>query len=147
MSAYIPVGILLLLVIGFVFGSLVASKFLAVKKPTLAKEESYECGIVSNQPISKHIPVKFYVVAIAFIILDIEIIFIYPYTTIMAGDNAQALNTYGLLLLGFFTMSLLIPFAYLISSKALDWAGRSEITEPIKSEIFKAQSLQEVLNK
>lgn len=148
MNEYLPVVILLVLVLLFVFGSLIASKMLAPSKPTRAKMQSYECGIVSNQPLAKHIPVKFYIIAIAFIVLDIEIIFIYPYTTVMSGKSG--LNGYGLLVMAFFTLSLLVPFAYLLSVKALDWAGKSAVMDNIqqqemrKSKILRAQSLDDI---
>ena len=72
-----------------------ASTFLGPKRPTSAKEAPYECGIVPESEPAERFPVKFYLVAMAFIVLDVEIIFLYPFTTVFRG-----LGAYGLVAMG-----------------------------------------------
>src|SRR5215218_7965058 len=55
-------------------------------------------------------------VAMAFIVLDVEIVFLYPFTTVF-----RALGSYGLITMGVFLLVLLVPFAYLLSTGALEW--------------------------
>jgi NADH-quinone oxidoreductase subunit A len=115
-SAYLPILSMIVLVLIFVSASFFASKLLTTKRPTKAKTAPYECGIVSEDEPVERFPVRFYLVAIAFIVLDVEIIFLYPFSTIF-----EELGAYGLALMGTFLLVLLVPFAYLLSVGALDW--------------------------
>src|SRR5262245_58227137 len=78
-SQYLPV--LMLMVLAIIFGALsfVASRILAPRRPSKAKSAPYECGIVPSREPPERFPVGFYVVAMLFIMFDIEIIFLYPY--------------------------------------------------------------------
>ena len=116
MHDYLPILAMIVLVVLFVLVSFVASTLLAPKRPTSAKQAPYECGIVPEYEPAERFPVKFYLVAMAFIVLDVEIIFLYPFTTVFRG-----LAAYGLLVMGIFLLVLLVPFAYLLSTGALDW--------------------------
>ena len=69
---------MIVLVVLFAAVSFVASTLLGPKRPTSAKEAPYECGIVPEYEPAERFPVKFYLVAMAFIVLDVEIIFLYP---------------------------------------------------------------------
>jgi len=117
---------MILLVLLFAALSFVASRLLGPRRPTSAKEAPYECGIVPETEPVERFPVKFYLVAMAFIILDVEIIFLYPFTTVM-----RELSVDGLILMGVFVVVLLVPFAYLLSTGALEWG-------PIKTVISRA---------
>src|SRR5215471_16881686 len=107
---------MIVLVLLFAFLSFVASTFLGPKRPTAAKEAPYESGIVPETAPAERFPVKFYLVAMAFIVLDVEIVFLYPFTTVI-----RRLGAFGLLAMGTFLIVLLVPFAYLLSTGALDW--------------------------
>src|SRR5215510_5443362 len=107
---------MIVLVVLFVLLSFVASRLLGPRRPTSAKETPYECGIVPEYEPAERFPVKFYLVAMAFIVLDVEIIFLYPFATVM-----RDLSVDGLILMGVFLLVLLVPFAYLLSTGALEW--------------------------
>ena len=79
MGQYLPV--IALMILGILFGvlSFIASRLLAPRRPSVAKEAPYECGIVPSREPPERFPVSFYIVAMLFIMFDIEIIFIYPY--------------------------------------------------------------------
>jgi NADH-quinone oxidoreductase subunit A len=115
-SAYLPILTMIILVLLFAALSFIASTLLGPKRPTSAKEAPYECGIVPESEPAERFPVKFYLVAMAFIVLDVEIIFLYPFTTVM-----RDLSVNGLILMGVFLLVLLVPFAYLLSTGALEW--------------------------
>ncbi|NDI16282.1 MAG: NADH-ubiquinone/plastoquinone oxidoreductase chain 3, partial [Actinobacteria bacterium] len=79
MGQYLPIVVLTALAVVFGVLSLVASKLLAPKRPNTAKDAPYECGIVPSRESPERFPVSFYIVAMLFIMFDIEIIFAYPY--------------------------------------------------------------------
>jgi NADH-quinone oxidoreductase subunit A len=116
MAQYLPLLAMLILASLFAGLSFVASKLMAPKKPTLAKEAPYECGIVPDGEGVSRFPVQFYLVAMIFIIFDIEIIFIYPWAVIY-----RALGTYGLWEMLLFAAAVFVSFVYLIGNGALDW--------------------------
>jgi NADH-quinone oxidoreductase subunit A len=130
---YLPILCMIVLVVLFVSVSFVASTFLAPKRPTSAKEAPYECGIVPEYELAERFPVKFYLVAMAFIVLDVEIIFLYPFTTIFRG-----LAAYGLIAMGVFLLILLVPFAYLLSTGALDWGPVKQVTARVGATVLRA---------
>ena len=116
-SQYLP--IVVLLVLGFLFAalSLVASRLLAPRKrPTMAKVAPYECGIVPDREPPQRFPVRFYLVAMIFIIFDIEIVFLYPWAVVY-----RQLRTFGLVEVIVFAGVVFVSFLYLVSNGALDW--------------------------
>lgn len=116
MGQYLP--ILALLVLAVVFGafSFVASRLLQPRLPTEAKLGPYECGIVPSRENPQRFPVRFFLVAMIFIVFDIEIIFLFPYATAY-----EALGVFGLVAILIFAVALFESFLYLIGNGALDW--------------------------
>jgi NADH-quinone oxidoreductase subunit A len=116
LTSYLP--IFLMIVLGGLFAALsfVASSLLAPKRPNAAKEAPYECGIVPTHEPSHRFPVRFYLIAMIFIIFDIEIIFLFPWA-IVFGD----LGAFGLIEILVFSAAVFISLVYLISNGALDW--------------------------
>jgi len=116
MSQYLPIVILMLL--GIVFGvlSLLASKLLGPRRPSAAKEAPYECGIVPSREPPERFPVSFYIVAMLFIMFDIEIIFVYPY----AVSQGQ-LGAYAFWAILIFSVVFFLTFVYEVARGGLDW--------------------------
>ena len=81
MSQYLP--LVLLAGLAIVFGALsrTASRLLGPSLPTVAKDAPYECGIVPTQEPPQRFPVRFFLVAMIFIVFDIEIVFVFPWAT------------------------------------------------------------------
>jgi NADH-quinone oxidoreductase subunit A len=119
---YLPILALIILVCLFASLSFIASILLAPRRPTAAKEAPYECGIVPENEPAERFPVRFYLIAIAFIVLDVEIVFLYPFTTIMKN-----LGSFGLIAMGIFLIALIVPFGYLLSSGALAWGPAKQV--------------------
>ena len=83
LSGYFPTVLLVVLAAGFAIASLAASSLLRPKRPTPAKLSPYESGIVAERvPPDQRFPVKFYLVAMLFILFDIEAIFLYPWAVV-----------------------------------------------------------------
>ena len=116
MGQYLPIVILMLL--GIVFGilSLFASKLLGPKRPSAAKEAPYECGIVPSREPPERFPVSFYIVAMLFIMFDIEIIFVYPYAV-----SREGLGAYGFWAILMFSVVFFLTFVYEVARGGLDW--------------------------
>jgi NADH-quinone oxidoreductase subunit A len=115
-SQYLPVLALAVLAVLFAALSRVASQLLAPSATTIAKRSPYECGIVPGQETLERFPVRFYLIAMIFIVFDIEIIFLYPWAVIYRDLGAP-----GLVEILFFTVAVLVSFVYLLSHGALDW--------------------------
>ena len=132
MSDYLPILVMAALVVAFVMFSFIASQLLAPKRPNAAKQAPYECGIVPEQEPAERFPVKFYLVAMSFIVLDVEIVFLYPFSTVFRG-----LGLFGLVAMGTFVLVLLVPFAYLLSVGALDWGPVKEVVERLPGPVLR----------
>ena len=116
MGQYLPVIALTILAVLFALLSLVASRLLAPNRPNSAKEAPYECGIVPSREPPERFPVSFYVIAMLFIMFDIEIIFAYPYAI-----DRVALGTFGFLEMVAFSAVFFVAFVYMVARGALDW--------------------------
>ncbi|MGI8492720.1 MAG: NADH-quinone oxidoreductase subunit A [Acidimicrobiales bacterium] len=116
MEQYLPIVLLLVVAAGFAALSFLASKLLGPKRPTAAKEGPYESGIAPRIAPASRFPVRFYLVAMIFVIFDIEIIFLYPWAVIY-----RQLDKFGLAEMAAFAVVVFISFAYLVSNGALDW--------------------------
>jgi NADH-quinone oxidoreductase subunit A len=126
MAQYLPIVILAGLAIVFGVISLIMSHLLAPRRPSAAKEAPYECGIVPSREPPERFPVSFYVVAMLFIMFDIEIIFIYPYA-VARGD----LGTYGFWAILLFSVLFFLTFVYEVAG-GLDW-GPLKRSRPVST--------------
>ena len=116
MGQYLPIIALLVLAILFGALSFVASTVLAPKRPNAAKEAPYECGIVPGREPPQRFPVSFYIVAMLFIMFDIEIIFVYPFAV-----DRQFLGSFAFFEMLAFSTVFFITFVYVVARGALDW--------------------------
>jgi NADH-quinone oxidoreductase subunit A len=116
---YLPIAVMLVLAVGFVTVSLVASRFFRPDRPTPEKLDPYECGIVPEMEPSQRFPVKFYLVAMLFVIFDIEIIFLFAWATIWVD-----LGWYGVAAILIFTFFVMETLVYVWKRGALDWNVR-----------------------
>lgn len=116
LADYLPIGLMLLLAAGFVAVSLLVSRMFSPNRPTAEKLEPYECGIVPEVEPSQRFPVKFYLVAMLFVIFDVEIIFLFAWASIW-----DSLGWYGIAAMLLFTFFVLETLAYVWKRGALDW--------------------------
>jgi len=106
---------------------------LAPQRPHAAKQAPYECGIVPEQEPAERFPVKFYLVAMSFIVLDVEIVFLYPFSVVF-----RDLGGFGLVAMAVFVLVLLVPFAYLLSVGALEWGPMRRALERAPGPVLRA---------
>ncbi len=119
MGQYLPVVTLLVLAVIFAVVSRIASGLLAPRSPSPAKSAPYECGIVPSREPPERFPVRFYLVAMIFIVFDIEIVFLYPYAVIH-----RELGLFGLAEVALFAAVVFASFLFLISNGALSWGPK-----------------------
>ena len=121
LAQYIPVLMLLILAICFSFGMLIFSVVLGKKgKRTPIKDTPYECGMLPIGEGNTRLSVKFYLVAMLFILFDVEVVFLYPWAVIyreMLKENAA-------MILGSmmsFIAILFVGYLYALKKGAFDW--------------------------
>lgn len=130
MEQYLPVLVMVVLGVLFAGLSFVASGLLAPRVPTLAKRAPYECGIVPSREPPERFPVKFYLVAMIFIMFDVEIIFLFPWAVI-AGE----LGSPGFWAVLLFSVIFYVSFLYELAMGGLEWGPikRSVRADPARS--------------
>ena len=106
----------MLLAIGFVVGIIIASGKLGPQRSSEIKDKNFECGIESIGNARIPFSVKFFLIAILFVLFDIEVVFLYPWAV-----NFKELGLEGMVKMVLFMSLLLIGFFYIIKKKALDW--------------------------
>lgn len=124
MDQYLPLLGLLILGALFASGSFVASALLAPhKRPSDAKLAPYECGIVPEIEPPQRFPVRFYLVAMIFVIFDIEIVFMYPFAVVF-----RQLGSFGLIEVLVFSVVVFASLLFLVSEGALSWGPVKKLT-------------------
>ena len=116
MPSYAPILILGAAAFGFGVFTLVASYLLGRPRPTAAKSASYECGVPPIGNARERYPIKFYLVCMIFILLDVDAAFLYPWAL-----TFRELGVFGLVEMGVFMALLGGGFVYAWKSGALDW--------------------------
>lgn len=114
--SYLPILMQLILAVGFVVGTIIISGKLGPKRTSEVKDKNFECGIESVGNARIPFSVKYFLVAILFVLFDVEVIFLYPWAV-----NFKDLGIEGMLKMIIFMALLLVGFFYIIKKKALDW--------------------------
>jgi NADH-quinone oxidoreductase subunit A len=113
---YLPIFIMFTIAVGFAVVSLWLTHVLGPKRKTKVKLESFECGIETQGNARVPFSIKYFLVAILFVLFDIEVIFMYPWAA-----NFKELGMLGVIEVFSFIALLLVGFYYMISKKALNW--------------------------
>ncbi|WP_026712533.1 NADH-quinone oxidoreductase subunit A [Flavobacterium daejeonense] len=113
---YLPILMQALLAIGFVVATIIISGKLGPKRNSATKDKNFECGIESVGNARIPFSVKYFLVAILFVLFDVEVIFLYPWAI-----NFKELGMEGMLKMIVFMALLLVGFFYIIKKKALEW--------------------------
>jgi NADH-quinone oxidoreductase subunit A len=121
LKEYLPVLMLGLVALGFSFGTLVLSVvFGKLGRRSRIKDSAYECGMLPVGDGSSRLSVKFYLVAMLFILFDIEVVFLYPWAVVyknMLKENANLI--FGSMLS--FMAILFVGYIYALKKRAFDW--------------------------
>ena len=116
MTPYGPVAIYLAVAVAASLLFTVLPGLLARKKPNAVKSEAYECGVEPTSDVSGRFPVRFYLVAMLFVIFDVEAASFYPWAVQM-----HALRTYGLFEMVVFVAVLAVGYAYVWKRGGFQW--------------------------
>lgn len=116
LDIYLPILVVIGIAFAFALGSVVFSRLIGVKKPTELKLSPYECGMPLLQGAEQRFSVKFYIIAMLFILFDIECVFLYPWAVMF-----KRLGIFGFVEMGVFIIILLVGFIYVWKKGALEW--------------------------
>lgn len=117
MVQYLPIAIMLVIGIALPIIAFVLAKILAPAKPEPAKNEIYECGLESNGEVRERMQVRYYLIAVLFVVFDVETIFLFPWAV-----RYKALGLFGLIEMTIFIGILLLGYFYVLKKGALKWA-------------------------
>ena len=113
---YLPLLILIIIAFGFSGLAIGAPNLLGPRKSNSQKLEPYESGIIPFSDAKRRMPIKYYLIAMLFLLFDIEIVFTYPWAVVLHDLKIQAFTP----MLGFFVV-LVFGFIYIWRKGALEW--------------------------
>jgi NADH-quinone oxidoreductase subunit A len=113
---YFPILMQMLLAVGFVAMTIAVSAMLGPKRHSKNKDKNFECGIESVGNARIPFSVKYFLVAILFVLFDVEVIFLYPWAV-----NFRDMGMDGMIKMVIFMALLLIGFFYVMKKKGLEW--------------------------
>jgi NADH-quinone oxidoreductase subunit A len=116
LPSYVPVLILGVVAVGFAVFTVVVSQLLGRPRPTPVKRSTYECGVPAIGNARERFPVKFYLVCMIFILLDVDAAFLYPWALVY-----RSLGLFGFVEMAVFMTLLGGGFVYAWRVGALDW--------------------------
>ena len=119
MDSWFPIVLMLLMGTAFAAGGMLASQFVGPRNPSVEKSAPYECGVPPVGDARERQSVKFYLVAMIFLLFDIEVAFVYPWTMAL-----RDLGWVGLLQIVVFFSILLTGYIYVWRKGVLDWGSR-----------------------
>ena len=115
-EGYLPIFIFLLLCIAFPVATILAAKLIRPSSPTKIKLEAYECGIKAASDSRGRYTVRFYIIAILFVIFDVETIFLFPWAV-----RYKQLGWFGVSEIAVFLAILIVGYIWAYKKGALEW--------------------------
>jgi NADH-quinone oxidoreductase subunit A len=116
LAEYLPTLLFLFVATGIGIALIVIGNLIGPKRPTAEKLSPYECGFAAFEDSRMQFDIRYYLIAIQFIVFDLEIIFIVPWATVF-----RQLGVLGLIEMGIFVGMLLLGFIYVWKKGALEW--------------------------
>ena len=116
LADYLPIALMFVVALGFVVTTMVATHVLGPKRKTKTKLDAFECGIEPQGNARMPISIKYFLVAILFVLFDVEVIFMYPWAV-----QFKELGMAGFVEMIVFVAFLLVGFFYIIKRGALKW--------------------------
>jgi NADH-quinone oxidoreductase subunit A len=113
---FLPIVLMFIVAAGFVVTTMIVTHALGPKRKTKIKLDTFECGIESKGNARIPFNIKYFLVAILFVLFDVEVIFMYPWAV-----NFKELGIFGVIEMFTFVGLLLVGFFYIVKKKALDW--------------------------
>ena len=116
LNTYVPVLFLIGLAVCFAVFAVGASYLLGPRRTSSVKAAPYECGMITLGPTHQAIPIKYYIIAMLFLVFDLEVVFLYPWAVVF-----RKLGVFGFVEMMIFVVILLIGFIYVWKKGALEW--------------------------
>ena len=116
LAEYLPTLLFLIVAGGIGVALLVVGRVLGPQRPTVEKLSPYECGFAAFEDARMQFDVRYYLIAILFIVFDLEIAFVFPWAVVF-----RELGVFGLIEMGVFLALLVIGFVYVWKKGALEW--------------------------
>lgn len=116
MSGYQGIFLFAILLFLAGMGLLIINKFLGLKRYTKDKLDPYECGIDVSWDARVPLRIRFYLIAVIFLVFDVELIFLYPWAV-----SFKSLGWFGFIEIGIFVFLLLVAYIYALSEGGLKW--------------------------
>ena len=116
LNEYLPIAILIILAVGLAILVVVIGHAFGPRRPTTRKSSPYESGMRPIGPGTRRMPIRFYLVAILFILFDIEVVFFLPWAVVF-----KQLKVFGLVEMFLFILILLVGYVYAWKKGALEW--------------------------
>jgi NADH-quinone oxidoreductase subunit A len=116
LNQYVSVLFLIGLAVFFALFAVGVSYLLGPRKVNPVKAAPYECGMITLGPTHEAIPVKYYIIAMLFLVFDLEVVFLYPWAVVF-----RQLGIFGFVEMMIFVFILLIGFIYVWKKGALEW--------------------------
>ncbi len=116
LTDYLAIALMFFVALGFIATTMVITHWLGPKRKSKTKLEAFECGIEAKGNARMPFNIKYFVVAILFVLFDVEVIFMYPWAV-----NFKQFGTEGFIQMIIFIGLLLVGFFYIIKKGALEW--------------------------
>lgn len=113
---YFPIAMQFVFAAGFVSITILVSHFIGPRRSSKVKNANFECGVEQQGNARIPFSIKYFLVAILFVLFDVEVIFLYPWAV-----NFKEMGMGGMLKMVLFMGILLVGFYYIIKKKALEW--------------------------
>ena len=121
LAGFGPFFLMMLLALGLAFTLLKAAEIFGPRRPRTSKSSPYESGMDPIGTARDRYSVKFYLVAMLFIVFDVEIVFMYPWAAAFTGFIEAGVGLYALGVAGVFTLIVLVGLLYDVKKGGLDW--------------------------
>jgi NADH-quinone oxidoreductase subunit A len=125
LSDYLPILLMFIVAGGFAVGNVLLSQFVGQRKSTRTKLMPYECGKDPVGSARERFSVKFYLIAMIFILFDIEVIFLVPWAVVAKSIGQQVGRTFVYVEMMIFIGLLLVGYIYVVKKGAFDWGERA----------------------
>jgi NADH-quinone oxidoreductase subunit A len=113
---YLAILIYIAIAIVFAIFAIAASALLGQRKPTALKKAPYECGMATIGSSFRRIPIKYYIIAMLFLLFDIEVVFLYPWAVVF-----KQLKIFAFISMAIFIGILSVAYIYIWKKGALEW--------------------------
>jgi NADH-quinone oxidoreductase subunit A len=122
---YLPILLMFVVAAGFAVGNVLLSQFVGQRKATRTKLMPYECGKDPVGSARERFSVKFYLIAMIFILFDIEVIFLIPWAVVFKSFAANGYRNLIYIEMMLFVVLLLVGYIYVVKKGAFDWGERA----------------------